>query len=135
MFFHKDPIIKYSGLHAMEIFSSSEKLEKIDFLFKKTEVLVDFQSFLSLQSIENPENLKISQDILSVLNDVFDYKIKKNSIEFGFITEFLEEKENKRKTDEIFKNLKEIIKGMKPKNLDLMKKNFLELINNETKNL
>ena len=106
MFFHKDPFVKYSGLLAMEIFSTSEKLETIDFLFRKPEVLVDFQNFLTLQIVQNSENLKITQEILNVLNEVFDNKMKKNSIEFGFMTEYLEENENKKKTDEIFKHLK-----------------------------
>jgi len=119
----------------MEIFSSSDKLENIDFLFQKQELFSDFTNFLKNELIPNSENLKISQEIVNILTDVFEKKMRKNGSEFGFLSEYLEDKGNKKKMDDIFASLRKLIEGMKPKNVDVMKQTFLNLFsNNETKN-
>lgn len=131
---HREATVKYLGLVAMEVFSSSGKLENINFLFQKQEMLGEFTEFLKNEVIQRPENLKVSGEVMGILTEVFENRLKRTGCEFGFFSEYLEQKENRRKIEEIFRNLKTLIQGMKAKNVELMKKNFLALFsgNNES---
>ena len=115
----------------MEIFSTSEKLNNINFLFQRQEMLSEFTNFLDNEAFsEKNTDFKIKQDIFNILNDVFELKLKKNSIEFGFFNEYIDQIENKKKMQEIFNELKKLIDIMRPKDLNLMKENILKLFKN-----
>lgn len=114
----------------MEIFSTSDKLENISFLFQKPEILAEFTNFLKNESFEKIENVKIDSGLVNVLDEIFEQKMKKNKRENCFFDDYAEEIGKKKKMEEIYENLKNLMSTMKPKNVDLMRQDILKLFKN-----
>lgn len=114
----------------MEIFSTSEKLENIDFLFQKQDILLQFTNFLKNEIIENVFGSPIHKECLEVLEIILSKKMGKQLINQSFFDDYLEEIEKNKKMEEIYNNLKKLISSMRPKNVNLLKKNILNVFEN-----
>lgn len=114
----------------MEIFSTSEKLENIDFLFQKQDILLQFTNFLKNEIIENVSCSQIKKECLEVLESIMSKKMAKQPINQSFFDDYLEEIEKNKKMEEIYDNLKKIVSSLRPKNINLLKKNIMNVFEN-----